>query len=181
VDLLTAFDSFSSVVIKNKSQYRLFGYTSTIASSSSKGILGTQLGQEGINWAELSGIKAYAADSDFYQQQELIVFSNNDGYVYKMEEGNTYDGTAIVASFATPFVPLNDPRIRKTFYKLHLYIDPVGTTLITTNLRLDLDDKDVLQPEAIEMSNLAESVGFYWSNYSYLRCFCLWWKAEDSV
>ena len=161
VDLLNSFDSFSSVVIKNKSQYRLFGYTSTVADASSKGILGTQLGQEGINWAELSGIKAYVADSDFYQQEELIVFANNNGYVYKMEDGYTYDGTAIVASFATPFVPLNDPRIRKTFYKLHLYIDPVGTTFITTNLRLDLDDKDVLQPDAIEMSNLSESVGFY--------------------
>lgn len=163
VDLLAAFDSFSSVVIKNKSQYRLFGYTGSVAASSSKGILGTQLGQEGVNWAELSGIKAYTADSDFYQQEELVVFANNDGYVYKMEQGNTFDGVVIVSSFATPFVPINDPRIRKTFYKLHLYVDPVGTTRITVNLKLDLDDVDVIQPDAIEMSNLSESVAFYGS------------------
>lgn len=161
ISLLTVFDSFASVVIKSKSQYRLFGYASNITSSSSKGILGTQLDQEGINWAELTGIKCYTADSDFYQQKELIVFANADGYIYKMEESNTYDGAAITSSFATPFVPLNDPRIRKTLYKLHLYIQPVGTTNITTNVKLDLDDKDVLQPDSIQMSNTNESVAFY--------------------
>lgn len=161
VDLLDAFSSFTSVIIKNKSQYRLFGYSTSITQTSSKGILGTQLDQEGINWAELSGIKCYAADSDFYQQEELIVFVNADGYVYKMEQGNTFDGVAIVSAFATPFVPLNDPRIRKTLYKLHLYIQPIGTTNITANVKLDLDDKDVLQPDSIQMSNTNESVAFY--------------------
>lgn len=161
VALLNLFTSFTSVVIKNKSQYRLFGYSPSITQSSSKGILGTQLDQEGINWAELSGIKCYAADSDFYQQKELIVFANADGYVYKMEESNTFNGVAIVSSFATPFVPLNDPRIRKTLYKLHLYIQPVGTTTITANVKLDLDDKDVIQPDSIQMSNTNESVAFY--------------------
>jgi hypothetical protein len=161
VDLLDVFSSFTSVVIKSKSQYRLFGYSSSITQSSSKGILGTQLDQEGINWAELAGIKCYAADSDFYQQRELVVFANADGFVYKMEQGNTFDGTTIFSTFATPFVPLNDPRIRKTFYKLHLYIDPVGTTNITANVKLDLDDKDVLQPDSIQMSNTNESVAFY--------------------
>lgn len=160
-DLLDVFTSFTSVVIKNKSQYRLFGFSSSITQASSKGILGTQLGQEGINWAELSGIKCYTTDSDFYQQKELIVFANSDGYVYKMEESNTFDGNTIVSAFATPFVALNDPRIRKTLYKLHLYIDPVGTTNITTNLKFDLDDKDVLQPDSIQMSNTNESVAFY--------------------
>lgn len=161
VDLLDVFSSFTSVVIKSKSQYRLFGYSPTITQSSSKGILGTQLDQEGINWAELAGIKCYAADSDFYQQEELVVFSNADGFVYEMEQGNTFDGNIIVSTFATPFVPLNDPRIRKTFYKLHLYLDPVGTTTITANVKLDLDDKDVVQPDSIQMSNTNESVAFY--------------------
>jgi hypothetical protein len=161
VALLTTFSSFTSVVIKSKSQYRLFGYDDDITSASSKGILGTQLDQEGINWAELTGIKCYTADSDFYQQQELIVFARADGYVYKMEESNTFDNVAITSSFATPFVPLNDPRIRKTLYKLHLYIQPVGTTNIALNVKLDLDDKDVLQPDSIQMSNTNESVAFY--------------------
>jgi hypothetical protein len=161
VALLTTFSSFTSVVIKSKSQYRLFGYDAAITSASSKGILGTQLDQEGINWAELTGIKCYTADSDFYQQQELIVFARADGYVYKMEESNTFDNVAITSSFATPFVPLNDPRIRKTLYKLHLYIQPVGTTNIALNVKLDLDDKDVLQPDSIQMSNTNESVAFY--------------------
>lgn len=161
VTLIQAFTSFSSVVIKSKSQYRIFGYKTSISTSASKGIIGTQLGEAGINWAELEGIKAYVADSDYYQQTELIVFVNGDGIVYRMESGADFDGSPILATFATPFVPINDPRIRKTFYKLHLYLDPIGSTFITANLKLDLDDIDVIQPESIEMTNTAENVAFY--------------------
>jgi hypothetical protein len=42
----------------------------------------------------------------------------------KMESGNSFDGESIAATFATPYVPFNDPRLRKTFYKLYLYTDP---------------------------------------------------------
>lgn len=165
--LIKANSTFASCVIKQKSQYRIFGYNDNITASNAKGILGTQIAGEatgGIAWAELVGFKCFVADSDYQDQTETIVFANNDGYVYEMEQGNSFNGSNIVASFATPYVPINDFRIRKTFYKLYLYTDPQGSVTTSVNLKLDFDDQGSIQPPTITLSNSAGSVGFYGSS-----------------
>jgi hypothetical protein len=165
--LINAHSAFASCVIKQKSQYRIFGYNDSITASNAKGILGTQVTGEatgGIAWAELVGFKCYVADGDYQNQTETIVFANNDGFVYEMEQGNNFDGSNIVASFATPYVPINDFRVRKTFYKLYLYTDPQGSVTTSVNLKLDFDDQGSIQPSTITLSNSAGSVGFYGSS-----------------
>ena len=165
--LINAHSSFASCVIKQKSQYRIFGYNDNITASNAKGILGTQISPEatgGIAWAEIVGFKCYVADGDYQNQTETIVFANNDGYVYEMEQGNSFDGSNIIASFATPYIPINDFRIRKTFYKLYLYTDPQGSVTTSVNLKLDFDDQGSIQPPTITLSNSAGSVGFYGSS-----------------
>lgn len=166
-DVIATNSSFSSVVIKKKSQYRLLGYKSTISATSATGILGTQLaGTEGtyFGWGELRGIKAYVADSDYNLKTETVVFSNEDGYAYKMESGNSFDGAAIQATFATPFVPAGDPRVRKAFYKLVLYVEPTGSVDVDVNLKLDFDEFGVIQPNTITLSNLTGVAYFYGSS-----------------
>ncbi len=163
-DLIIFNTSFSSVVIKKKSQYRIFGYSSTTTTNNAKGILGTQkLGDNtsSIEWGETVGIKAYVADSNYKSQTETIVFANDSGYVYEMESGSNFDGSNIVASFATPFVPIVDPRIRKTFYKMFLYSDPQGSVTTSVNLKFDFDTQGSIQPETIVLSNTSGTVGFY--------------------
>jgi hypothetical protein len=165
--LISAHSAFASCVIKQKSQYRIFGYNDSITASNAKGILGTQVAGEaagGIAWAELVGFKCYVADGDYQNQTETIVFANNDGFVYEMEQGNSFNGSNIIASFATPYVPINDFRIRKTFYKLYLYTDPQGSVTTSVNLKLDFDDQGSIQPSTITLSNSAGSVGFYGSS-----------------
>ena len=166
--LIFSSSSFASCVIKQKSQYRIFGYNASGASTANaKGVLGTQMVGDNtstMSWAETLGIKAYVADSDYENQTETIVFAHDDGYIYRMEKGNSFDGTNIVASFATPFVSINDPRIRKTFYKLFLYTDPEGSVTTSVNLKLDFDTQGSIQPETIELSNETSIVGFYGSS-----------------
>jgi hypothetical protein len=162
--LISSSSAFASCVIKQKSQYRIFGYNDSVSAASAKGVLGTQTvgndtGQ--MSWAETIGIKAYVADSDYVSQTETIVFAHSDGYVYQMESGNSFDGSNIVASFATPFVPVQDPRLRKTFYKMVLYVDPQGGMTTSVNLKYDFDTLGSIQPETISLSNTSGSVGFY--------------------
>lgn len=162
--LIAASSSFASVVIKQKSQYRILGYNETVTNKNAKGVLGTQMTGDNnyaISWAEISGINAYVADSQYINQTETIVFANTDGYVYQMESGNSFDGSNIVASFATPYVHINDPRIRKTFYKMFLYTNPQGSVTTSVNLKLDFDDFGSVQPPTILLSNDTGSVGFY--------------------
>lgn len=163
-DLISSCSSFSSIVVKQKSQYRIFGFNESVTAASSKGILGTQMASDNtsnIAWAELSGIRAYVADSYYDNKVETILFANTDGYTYQMESGNSFDGAAIPASFATPYVFMDDPRIRKTMYKLFLYTDPQGSISVDANLKFDFDTMGSVQPAAIGLSNTTSSVGFY--------------------
>lgn len=162
--LISSSSSFASCTIKQKSQYRILGFNSSNSTSNSKGVLGTQtVGNDTsqMSWSELIGFKAYVVDGDYVNQTETIVFAHVDGFVYQMESGNSFDGGNIVASFATPFVPVQDPRIRKTFYKMVLYADPQGGMTTSVNLKYDFDTLGSIQPETIMLSNVAGTVGFY--------------------
>tara|TARA_R100001086_G_scaffold228822_1_gene148455 strand:+ start:524 stop:2497 length:1974 start_codon:yes stop_codon:yes gene_type:complete len=148
--------SFSSIVIREKSQYRLFGFNANITRDAAQGILGTQT-QQGINWAELRGIRAHVADSNYNGSTELIVFAHNDGYVYQLESANTFDGANVPATFSTPFMPINDPRVRKTFYRMFLYTDPQGSVALDVALKYDFEEEGIIQPAEINFNNTSGS------------------------
>jgi hypothetical protein len=144
--------SFSSCVIREKSQYRIFGYNSSYQPSASKGIAGTQL-QESIAWNDLRGFKVYSSYSEYDGTVEYIFFGGDDDYVYRMEQGNTFDGTNITATFATPFVPLQDPNLRKTIYKATTYVDSDGVFDIQLSVKYDFDQAGSVQPLPISLNN----------------------------
>lgn len=163
---ISSSSSFSSVVINKKSQYRLFGYNATVSNNSAKGLLFTQKdanSQFPIEWAEIVGFKAFVCDNDYRSKEETTVFANASGYVYEMENGNSLDGDNIIASFSTPYVFINDPSIRKTFYRLNVYTDPQGSVNTYVNLKYDFDTEGSIQPLTINFSNAAGSIDFYGS------------------
>ena len=160
VALTSGNTSFSSVTIREKSQYRIFGFASTTTAAASKGIIGTQIqGAQGtgLNWAETTGIKAYVADSTYTGKTETVIFANDDGYVYQMESGNSFDGSNITASFSTPYFPITDPRTRKNVYKATIYTDPQGTVNLDFNMKYDLSETGVIEPATISLSNTSSS------------------------
>jgi len=147
--------SFASIVIRNKSQYRLLGYATGIQDSGALGILGTQLAENTFGWAETRGINAKVAYGEYSGNDEYIFFANDNGYVYRLEQGSSFDGENIVANFNSPFLPLQDPRIRKTFYKAYLYTDPTGSVSVSFRLALDFDriNTGLVQPDSITLEN----------------------------
>jgi len=160
-DVISGNSSFASVTIKNKSQYRLLGFNSNISDLNATGILGTQLaGPQGsmFGWSEIRGFKAFVADSNYKSKTETIVFANTNGYVYNMDSGNSFDGSIIEATFASPFVALSDPEFRKTIFKLHLYTEPSGSFETNTSLKFDLDAQGSVQPVSIPFSNTSSGV-----------------------
>jgi len=152
LDLVNTNSVFSSCVIREKSQYRIFGYNSSIQPTGSKGIAGTQL-QDGIAWNDLRGFKVYSACSEYDGTTEYVFFGGDDGYVYRMEQGNTFDGVNITATFATPFVPLQDPNLRKTLYKATTYFDAKGIFDVQLSIKYDFDQANSVQPVPISLSN----------------------------
>ena len=138
-----------SVTIRDKSQYRIFGFSTGEASGIAEGYLGTQfVGQEQSNfqWAKMEGIKAYRASSAHTITEEIVIFSGESGYVHLLESGSTFDGVSIPAKFYTPYMPINDPRIRKTLYKATTYYDPEGVMEGTLTFTYDFNSPTKIQP-----------------------------------
>ena len=153
-------NTFTSLVIRNKTQYRIFGYKSGDPVSQSQGLIGVQFASQGgdnMAWSETRGIKAYVSYSEYAESQEVLLFANNDGYVYELESGISFDGENIPASFFTPYLPINDPTIRKTLYAVHTYIDPDGSFNADMSLNYDFNGQDVVQPEPITLTNTLDT------------------------
>lgn len=164
--------SFSSAVIRSKGQYRIFGYVSSDSSKTAKGFIGTKFSDQGagsIQWSTTSGIQAYVADGRYVPDQEITVFANSDGYVYKMETGFSFDGENIEAIYESPFMPIEDPQIRKSIYKMTLYIDTTGTFNVDVDFDFDLfkiKNYNNIQPPTINFSSSSTGVSIFGSSGS---------------
>jgi hypothetical protein len=143
---------FSSTVIREKSQYRIFGFNAGYTNGAAKGIAATQL-EGGLSFNDLRGFNAYVAYSEYDGRNEFVYFGASDGYVYRMEQGNSLDGTPIPATFATPFIPLGDPKVRKTIYKSTTYLDANGEFDLRKTLKFDFDQPNAIQPNSILLSS----------------------------
>lgn len=156
--------TFCSVVLREKAQYRVFGYITSEQKDTAKGIIGTKFvdqGGTGFSWAETKGIKARVSDSRYTDLGEIIVFANEDGYVYRLEQGSSFDGSNIEAIYQSPFMPINDPQIRKTFHRLTLFVDPDGLFEFELSIRLDFEPPSVIQPDSIMVTTSGTSVSLY--------------------
>lgn len=149
------YDTFSSCLVRGKSQYRIFGYESSLPADVTDGYIGVQFDpqdHESFQWSEIEGIKAYSADSTVFNGRETIVFSGDSGYVYTLESGSTFDGTPIVAQYWTPYFSFSDPKLRKVLYKLTMYFSPEGTVIGDINVNFNQDSMGTIQPRSISFS-----------------------------
>ena len=158
---------FSSVLLREKAQYRIFSYVASEQDSTAKGLIATKFisqGATGISWATTKGIKAYVADSSYSGSQETIAFANENGYIYVLDTGSNFDGADIEAIYESPFMPLTDPQLRKTFYKMTLYAEPTGSMSLDVNLKFDFASSTstaLVQPQTITVSSTGSSVFLY--------------------
>lgn len=164
LQFINNYNTFTSLVIRKKAQYRIFGYSAGETKQNSSGLLGTKFvaqGGEGFQWGETKGIKAYVADGRYVPDFEFIVFAADNGYVYQMETGSSFDGDNIQAIYESPFMPINDPQMRKTLYKMTLYVDAGGAFSVSVDFNFDLfkikNYNEQVQPPTITLENLENS------------------------
>lgn len=149
-------DRISSVVIRDKSQYRIFRPTTGATEISSEGIIGVikanPQGQIGWEWSEIKGIKPSCADSQFINDDELVVHGGFDGFVYKQEFGNTFAGTNIQASYRSPDLTLGDAGIRKNMQRINVNYDAEGAVSLALGVKFDFEDPATPQPADYTLS-----------------------------
>ncbi len=159
--------SFSSLVLREKAQYRIFAYNASEQPALAKGLLATKFSDQGaqsIAWSSIVGFKVYCCDSKYTESSETVLFANEDGYVYQMEQGASFDGEPIQAIYESPYMPVNDPQVRKTFYKLTTYLEPNGSVQLDVNIKYDFGrvrGSDVIQPATDTLATTGSGVYFY--------------------
>ena len=162
-------NNFSSLVIREKSQYRIFGYNASTPSDLSPGLLATKFSSQGadsIAWATLVGMKVNVSDSLIAGNSETIVFANDSGYVYKMEFGSSFDSENIRSIYESPYMPIQDPQIRKTFYRVTTYVEPTATLNLDINLSYDFAGQGkgtTIDPPTSTLVSTAGAVSLYGS------------------
>ncbi len=162
--LINSTSDFCSLILREKSQYRIFAYVSGQQNTVAKGLIATKFvaqGGSGISWATTKGICAFVADSRYEGDTETAMFGNGDGYVYTMETGNSFDGSNIEATYESPYIPVTDPQTRKTFYKLTLYIEPTSGFDMDLHLKLDQGSRNTVQPSAINLATTGGGLAYY--------------------
>jgi hypothetical protein len=174
-------DRVSSLVIRDKSQYRLFYPETAGGQSSSKGIIGVlksnvNTNQIGFEFSDMIGIKPACTDSDFISNVETQVFGGFDGYIYKMEVGNTFangaTNTTIVATYRSPDMVMGDPGLRKYMQRVNLNYEGEGTAVdAELAIRYDYDSSNTPQPNKISIT-ICRWCSFIW--YSIIWQSIIW-------
>ena len=136
----------TSIVLREKSQYRLFYSNISAVASGQKGIIGT-LRPNGFEWSETKGLEVTEIGSGFDTNGvEKYYHGNNSGYVFIHDSGDDFDGTAILARYATPDYDYGDLGTLKTLHYLKVSIAAEGLVTPEVQVKFDYNSGDVPQP-----------------------------------
>jgi hypothetical protein len=163
-------DLMSSVVIKNKSQFRYFFPNETGSASDAFGIIGgLRFANNSVGWefGELLGIRSFVAYSDIINSIETTVHGDLDGYVFKQESGNSFNGSDVLAVYATPFFYFDSTERRKVFHKLSIYTRPEGTSEFNLAVYYDWDDPNKYNPNSYSMSTQGAILRYFSTGGTY--------------
>ena len=161
-DIATKADTlqFSSVVLRNKSQYRMFYSTTSTSQFTAKGVIGT-LRSNGFEWSETLGIVAPAITSGFTSSGvEKIYHGDRDGKIYNHNTGNSFNGTNVEAEYQSPDYDYGDLGTLKTLDYVKLAFTPEGDCQPSLRVRFDYDSLDSPQPADIVLSEIPQPAIF---------------------
>lgn len=173
VDLPRDFDldSLNGVVIRSKSQLRYFiGNDTDADTTDSFGIIGgLRSADQRLGWefGELIGIRASACTSAYVGREELVLHGDYNGKIYQQEKGTNFDGTDILAVYATPFFDFGDTEVRKTMRKTNTFIRAEGPLTLNMAVNYDWEDPNTAKPSSYSQQSKGAPVRYKGRNINY--------------
>ena len=154
--------NISSIVIRDKSQYRLY-YGSSSSGDAAEGIIGTlktnEQGFTQFQWAETFGIDASAAAASGFNSSGVEKHYHGDyaGRIFNHDTGDSFLNTSgtstnIVAEYQTPDLDYGDLGTLKTLKYVKISATPEGTVSTKLRIRYNYDDPDTPQPSDYSLS-----------------------------
>ena len=138
---------FNSIVIPDKTQYRLFFNKTGLTEENTIGVICVLKGQN-FEFAKLKGIKPSSTDTIVESGDVIAIHVGFDGYVYRQEKGNDFDGTSINGKYRSPDLTFGDPGIRKHMQRVILNYAPEAAISADLFLRYDYESAEGARPNA---------------------------------
>ena len=144
----TDVDEFEAVVVPDKTQYRIFFVNNSARNrAATKGVIAYR-GAQGYSYSETLGIQPACTDSLSEQGSVYVLHGGFDGYIYRQEQGSTFDGETIIGRYRSPDLTMGDAGIRKNFQRVIINYAPTGAVNSDLFLRYDYEDPNIPRPAA---------------------------------
>jgi len=143
---------FESIVIPDKTQYRIFFAKEDVAEDNAKGIICVMKGQN-FEFSELRGIKPSATDTFVEAGDVLVLHGGYDGFIHRQEKGNDFDGTKVSGRYRSPDLTFGDPGIRKHMQRVIVNYKPESAINADMFVRYDYEDRNSSRPAAYPLDS----------------------------
>ena len=151
---------FESIVIPDKTQYRIFFSKAGQGEVLTRGIICVRRADK-FEFSEIRGVKPAATDALVVDGDVIVLHGDFSGYIHRQEEGNTFDGTAILARYRSPDLSFGDTGVRKHMQRVILNYKPESAIDADLLVRYDNEASDSARPAAyaLDSSQVAAQFG----------------------
>ena len=151
---------FDSVVIPDKTQYRIFFSKAGQGEGLTRGIICVRRADK-FEFSEIRGVKPSATDALVVDGDVRVIHGDFSGFVHRQEAGNTFAGTAILARYRSPDLSFGDTGVRKHMQRVILNFKPESAIDADLFVRYDNEASDSARPAAypLDSSQVAAQFG----------------------
>ena len=155
-------DEFGSVIIPDKTQYRIFFSNANTPRSTTSGVICVRKG-DSYEFADIKGIRPSCTDNLVATGESIVIHGDFDGYVYRQEQGNDFDGNNVTGKYRSPDLTMGDAGIRKSFERVIINYAPEAAVNADLLVRYDYESPNVPRPAAYPFDS-ASVVAIYGSS-----------------
>ena len=151
---------FESVVIADKTQYRIFFTKDGQAEGITRGVT-CVMKEQGYEFSEIRGIKPTATDTFVSAGDVLVLHGDNNGFIQRQEKGNTFDGTPVLGKYRSSDLAFGDTGIRKHMQRVIINYKPESAIDAELLVRYDNENSDSTRPNpyTLDSSEVAAQFG----------------------
>lgn len=121
---------------------------------------------------DLNKVVTCCVSTETEANYERIWFGSDNGYVYEMDKGRSFDGGAVSYYLRLPFAHMGAPHVRKRWHKVVIEYDaPAGVTIGVAG---EVDYGDQYEPSLASQEVDAHGGGGFWDNINWDQFF---WSA----
>ena len=150
---------FESVVVQDKTQYRIFFTKENQAVNTTRGII-CVMKQDGFEFSEIRGIKPSCTDTLVQAGNVIVLHGDFSGFIHRQEKGNTFDGTPMLGKYRSTDLSFGDTGIRKHMQRVIINYKPESAIDADLLVRYDNENADSPRPAAYPLDSTVVAAQF---------------------